>query len=445
MSKVEVDKIDPQSGTALEIGSSGDTATIPSGATFTIASGATLTNSGTATGFASIAWQSVVTGSTLTAVAGRGYPINTTSNACTVTLPASASVGDQIIFSDYLRTWATYAVTINQNSLKYQGNATPNPVYDTTGESVHIVYMDATQGWVPINDGAVAFETPQAYDAHYLVLAGGGAGGSAVLSDGYGRGGGGAGGYLTNHGGAAISFLPGITYSVTLGTGGSSTAAEHGGNGGNSVLSGSDITDVTATGGGGGGAGSAPYEDGRTGGSAGGGGVISGGGSASGGTATVSPSQGNDGGDGLNNQSGGGGGGAGAVGAVAHTTNYGGAGGNGLANTITGASVTYAGGGGGGGNVEGAGGTGGGGKGYDYSPQTIAVAGTNGLGGGGGGSGWLDATYPVGADGGDGVVILSVADGDYSGNTTGSPTVATDVGGTGKTTLTFTGDGTYIA
>ena len=50
-----------------------------------------------------IAWQSVVTGATLTAVAGRGYPINTTSNACTVTLPASASVGDQIIFSDYAK------------------------------------------------------------------------------------------------------------------------------------------------------------------------------------------------------------------------------------------------------------------------------------------------------------------------------------------------------
>jgi hypothetical protein len=34
MSKLEVDKIDPQSGTALEIGSSGDTITIPAGATF---------------------------------------------------------------------------------------------------------------------------------------------------------------------------------------------------------------------------------------------------------------------------------------------------------------------------------------------------------------------------------------------------------------------------
>jgi len=42
-STILVDKIDPQSGTALEIGSSGDTITIPSGATFT--------NSGTVTGF----------------------------------------------------------------------------------------------------------------------------------------------------------------------------------------------------------------------------------------------------------------------------------------------------------------------------------------------------------------------------------------------------------
>src|SRR6056300_1359295 len=42
MSKLEVDKIDPQSGTALEIGSSGDTITIPSGATLD-ASNATTT------------------------------------------------------------------------------------------------------------------------------------------------------------------------------------------------------------------------------------------------------------------------------------------------------------------------------------------------------------------------------------------------------------------
>jgi len=36
-SEILVDKVDPQSGTALEIGSSGDTITVPSGATFNVA------------------------------------------------------------------------------------------------------------------------------------------------------------------------------------------------------------------------------------------------------------------------------------------------------------------------------------------------------------------------------------------------------------------------
>ncbi len=43
MSEIKVDKISPQSGTALAVGDSGDTITIPSGAT--------ITNSGTANGF----------------------------------------------------------------------------------------------------------------------------------------------------------------------------------------------------------------------------------------------------------------------------------------------------------------------------------------------------------------------------------------------------------
>ena len=46
MGTLFVDKLDPQSGTSLEIGSSGDTITIPSGAT--------ITNNGTASGFGGI-------------------------------------------------------------------------------------------------------------------------------------------------------------------------------------------------------------------------------------------------------------------------------------------------------------------------------------------------------------------------------------------------------
>lgn len=53
-STIYVDKVDPQSGTALEIGSSGDTMTVPSGATLTIA-GTINASSGTATGFGGVA------------------------------------------------------------------------------------------------------------------------------------------------------------------------------------------------------------------------------------------------------------------------------------------------------------------------------------------------------------------------------------------------------
>ena len=68
-----------------------------------------------------LSWQPVVTASTLSASAGNGYWINTTSNACTITLPGSAEAGDQIIFVDYARTWGTNAITIDSNGLNFQG------------------------------------------------------------------------------------------------------------------------------------------------------------------------------------------------------------------------------------------------------------------------------------------------------------------------------------
>ena len=62
-----------------------------------------------------IQWQPVVVadGSTgLTAVAGRGYFINTTSATQTVTLPASPAIGDTISIVDYASTFATNNVTV---------------------------------------------------------------------------------------------------------------------------------------------------------------------------------------------------------------------------------------------------------------------------------------------------------------------------------------------
>jgi hypothetical protein len=150
MSTLNVDKVDPSTGTALELGTSGDTINIPSGVT--------IANAGTATGFGGISWQSVVTGSTMTAVAGNGYWIDTTLNACTITLPASASNGDEIMFTDYARNWGTNKITIDSNGLNYQGNSDIFTIeYSTDGITLDIVYVDATKGWIPTLDEAATF------------------------------------------------------------------------------------------------------------------------------------------------------------------------------------------------------------------------------------------------------------------------------------------------
>jgi len=393
-------------------------------------------------------WQSsIVTGTTLSAVAGNGYWIDTTSNACTVTLPASASVGDTIEIVDYARTWGTNNVTINQNSLNFQGYSSPNPVYDVNGQSVRLVYSGATQGWIPSVDDDVTNEVPQTVTVDFLVIAGGGGGGSGRnLGGDRSGGGGGAGGYRNSYstessggGGSSetsLGLTPGTVYTITVGAGGSGGAGGSPGNpgasGSNSSISGSGITTITSTGGGGGGK---DATNGLSGGSGGGAGANSN--PFTGGSGTAN--QGFDGGDNGTNVSGGGGG-AGAVGGDAVSGTVGGDGGNGLASSITGSSVTRAGGGGGGGGTGGSGGTGGGG---DTGGNNVSGSnGTANTGSGGGGAGENVGGNPTGGDGGSGVVILRVPTADYSGTTTGSPTVTTD--GT-DTIMTFTASGSYTA
>ena len=369
-------------------------------------------------------WQSSIKTSAFTAVAGEGYWINTSGGAFTITLPSSASVGDEIEFVDYLRSWGTNAVTININGLKFQ-SGTVNPIYDVNNQAVKIVYSGATNGWIPTSDEASDLEGLTIYDAEYLAVAGGGSGGSRN------SGGGGAGGFLTNFGGTAISLQVGTTYTVTVGAGGSQPPTETVGNDGvNSVLSGAGITTITAIGGGGGGRGSTV---GRDGGSGGGSGCFNISASGSG-----TADQGNDGGVGDGNRSpyaAGGGGGASAVGGNG-TSGGGGAGGAGLANSITGSSVTRA--GGGGGNAYNSGGAGGAGGGGAASTMTgDGNAATANTGGGGGGN---RAAGDQGGAGGSGVVILRMLTTDYSGTTTGSPTVSTN---SGDTILTFNSSGSY--
>ena len=427
MSEVKVNKVSPRSGTGLQLGDSGDTITIPSGAT--------IDNQGTATNFGATGSASWVTGSiktaTFTATAGEGYFCNTTAGGFTVNLPAG-SAGDVVAVKDYAGTFDNNSLIVAPNGSEKIGGIASAATLSAEGIAITLVYLDSTQGWL-VTDSGLQSEASQIVDAEYLIVAGGGAGGKANA------GGGGAGGLLTNFGGTALSLTPGVVYTVTVGTGGAavSTGAQ-GNNGTNSVLSGTGITTLTAIGGGGGGSDAAAGGVGANGGSGGGSDYDS----NTGGSGTVG--QGNDGGD-ASNPSGqfgaGGGGGAGAAG-TGGSTSAGGVGGVGLSNSITGSAVFYAGGGGGstasaGG---GAGGNGGGGAGGDGGAGS-ATDGTDGLGGGGGG---IDGGTPSGA-GGDGVVILSVADADYSGTTTGSPTVTANAGGTGKTTIKFLASGSYTA
>jgi len=506
VSKLEVDKITPQSGTTLTIGEAGDTtvvnglgtlpATIGSAAqVLSVNAGATGLVYGTAvtdlsnlnaTNLTSgtvpdgrfpsvlpaaggqnltslnpaamtggtfpainaqnltnipgeISWQSTIVTTSSTIVASRGYWINTTSNAVTITLPGSASVGDRIILTDYLRTWGSNALTINQNSLKFQGNTSPNPVYDTAGQSVDLVYSGATQGWIPNSDDDVTLETAQTYSANFLVIAGGGSGGigtSAGNSE--GGGGGGAGGYRTS----AQTISPGNAITITVGDGGASVSASdtNGNKGSSSSISGTGLTTITSDGGG---FGASPVANGGSGGSGGGGGTsASPGAGGNGNTPSTSPSQGNNGGSGGTGAKAGGGGGAGAVGTAGSSSQLGN-GGNGLASSITGSSVTRAGGGGAGiaNSPAATGGSGGGGAGGHDSPGLNGTAGTANTGSGGGGMGTGSSSRPTGA-GGKGVVIISVPTANYSSTTTGSPTVTTSGG---NTIMQFNGSGSYTS
>jgi hypothetical protein len=280
----------------------------------------------------------------------------------------------------------------------------------------------------------------------YLVAAGGGGGGFNIGA------GGGAGGLrttygLTSGGGASAESnltLASGTYTITVGAGGIAgtytPSWTQGGDGSGSSITG--LVSITTVGGGGGGTGiSAQVPDvapGRAGGSGGGG---SRGPNKPGGAGTSNQGFAGGASNVINGDSSGGGGGATQAGQT--PSGAGGAdGGNGLTSAITGSNSGYAG-GGGGGSYTGAPAVGlgkhGGGAGVTTGTPNAGVVNTGGGAGGGGGSG-VDSAR-IGGIGGSGVVILRMNTSDYSGATTGSPTVTTV--GT-ETVLTYTGSGTYV-
>jgi hypothetical protein len=357
-----------------------------------------------------LSWQAVQT-TGFTAVAGRGYPCNTTSAAFTVTLPASPSAGDLITLVDYAGTWDTNNLTISPNGNKLNGG-TGNGTVSTERGAVNLVYVDSTQGWVSYASNlstTIALQVP----IEYLVVAGGASGGHSSLA-----GGGSAGGFRKGTYTASANQV----FTATIGSGGASKTTTGSGNSGSqsSLTATLGFTSVNASGGG---AGSGENGTASSGGSGGGGRANQSG--AAGNSGGYTPAEGSAGGSG-GTSSGGGGGGAGQVGGNG-SGGTGGNGGNG-SEWPTSSGTFYAGGGAGvGGSASG--GSGGGGAGSTAgSPNT-----------GGGGGGWTGAGAGSGA-GGSGVVIIRYPD-SYAAatSTTGSPTIT--VSG-GYRTYTFTGNGT---
>jgi hypothetical protein len=472
MSKIEVNAIEPQCGTTLTVGAAGTTVTVPSnvvksnalqasdagniisqsGTTITL--GATgdsinLASGATQSGFGrtgTVDWDTTAKTATFSAVSGNGYFCNTTAGVITVNLPAG-SAGAIVSLADYAATWQTNNLTVSPNGTDKIGSVNTDVTLSTEGQSVTLVYVDATQGWINTMDStsnvrgnefivatggtittcgndkihtftgpgtftvsAIAECAAQNIMSHLIVAGGGGGGGDR-------GGGGGAGGYrevknpVTPFTASPLDGYPSAPNRVTITAQAYPIVVGGGGAGGTqpapsspSGVNGSDSSFGGIAGAGGGGGKNSNTGSALPGGSGGGSSGSSSGSGSSGNTPPVSPPQGNNGGNGQDGSpyaTGAGGGGAGAAGGNASApSGVSPAGGAGVSSSITGSSITRAGGGGSTGKNPagtGAGGVGGGGAGSTSGTNP----GTVNTGGGGGSS----CTSTAGA-GGDGIVII---------------------------------------
>ncbi len=442
MSKIEVNTVEPQCGTTLTLGASGDTVTLGTGA-----SQSGFGRTGT------VDWNTTKKTGDFTATNGDGFFVDTGSGAVTATLPGSPSAGNIVAFSDYDGNFGTNNLILARNGSNINGDAS-NFTVSKNNVSLQLIYVDATEGWRIVLTGSLTGEglvegfvtasggtettsgnckihtftgpgtftvsstacTPANNVVSYIVVAGGGGGGGYT-------GGGGAGGFREDKSpatpytaspldGAGAITVTAQGYPITVGGGGAGGAANanKGSNGVNSVFS-----TITSTGGGGGAGDTAPTRDGSPGGSGGANAYIPTnpvlGSQGAGNTPPVSPPQGNPSGNTNSDQAtyttGGGGGGATAAGGNASAPT-GAPGGAGATTSINATPTAFAGGGGGGSDAAkdvGCGGAGGGGKGTSPvigtpAPQRAGTANTGGGGGGGVGSG------PTVGAGGSGVVII---------------------------------------
>ena len=456
-SKIKVDNINKVSDDSNIINKCGTTITLgASGDTINLAAGASQSGFGRS---GSVNWQtgSIKTG-TFSAVDGEGYFVNSGS-AVTMNLPAG-SAGAIVAVSDYARNFATYNLTIAADGSENIGGQPNDAILNIDGQSATFVYVDATKGWVNVQNAedtetgvppyigatggtitycgnfkihtfngpgtfcvsrvATAAPTPEHNTVSYMVVGGGGGGGDYIA------GGGGAGGFregknapicsytaspLNAPAGIPVSASP---YPITVGGGGAGASGPYASLGSQGCSS--TFGPITSAGGGyGSGINCTPGGAGGSGGGGQGGNGPSAGGAGD--TPPTSPAQGTAGGSARTapgDRGGGGGGGAICAGQPGQPPYTGGNGGDGATTQINPAvgspATNFAGGGGGGGNGSapergGVGGSGGGGDAQD-SANPDPDNGVGNTGGGGGGGSVSGPPTTVGGNGGSGVVII---------------------------------------
>jgi len=412
-------------------------------------------------------WQAVVVadGSTqLTAVAGKGYFLDTNLGTIDVNLPTSPSRGDTIVLADYGNNFATNRVIVNTGGKLIDSVVGGEPgssgfTIETNGAVVELVFADDTAGWIIKQNSAPSDLGAEEYAAYvtatggtvttsgdfkihtftgdgcfvvscggnpigsntvdYLVVAGGASGGGD-------RGGGGGAGGVRFYASPDITSYPAsprngpsslsvtaTTYPITVGGGGAGNCGTgaKGADGSNSVFS-----TITSTGGGGGGGGQPSNTNANNGGSGGGSRdtcLVSAG---TGNTPPVSPPQGSNGGSFSSSGVAGGGGGFMAAGGAgggqpATSSNGNGGVGGGFPTAFVGTAgepsgcEQYFGGGGAGGtcnqNNPFAGLGGGGTACQNGSVAEMSATANTGGGGGGGNNGLTNS-----GSGGKGIVII---------------------------------------
>ena len=370
-STIKVNNVQNQCGANI-INESSNTITIgASGDTVSLASGASQSGFGRS---GAVDWQTgSIKTATFTAASGEGYFANTSGGAFNMNLPAGTA-GAIVAVADYSSSFNNNNLTIVPNGSDKIGGIAANAILSTEGQSVVLVFVDSTKGWVTTQDSsenvaAQLFVTATGGDAvitcgnfkthiftgpgtfcvscagnsggsntvDYFVVAGGGGGGNDAFGASRIGGGGGAGGFRISN--SPVNDIPASTMSPLITTTGLSVTATGfpitvgggGAAGGGTTNPGveacrgsnSVFSSITSTGGGGGqGHGSPSSPGGPTAKTPGGSGgaiqdnVPNPSGSGEGNTPSVSPPQGNPAGSGGSapTYAGGGGGGAGAKG-----------------------------------------------------------------------------------------------------------------------------------